>query len=349
MPLYEYPGAFHVHSVHSDGSGTIPEIAAAARQAGLRWVVISDHDTLAGLEAGEAGWYDDVLVVIGYEITPEHNHYLVLGLEEVLPASLPPAEFIAAVRARGGWGFVLHPDERLGAYFKPALPWDDWTLRGFDGIEIWNAISEWTEGLTERNRLLRYAFPMLASCGPTRRTLAWWDSLLAAGEHVSAVGGLDVHATRYIFLGRFPLEIYPYRRMFGTLTNYLLLREELSPDGREAARQVGRGLARGFSFLADRRLGEARGFRFLAEGGKNVGVPGEKIPLTWGIHLTVRSPRWGEIRLFHNGCLLAHRWGKSLQVYIHSPGVYRAEVRRFGRPWLYSNPIWVEERESGDP
>lgn len=342
MPLYEYPGAFHIHSVHSDGTGTIPEIAAAARQAGLRWVVISDHNTLAGLEAGEAGWYDDVLVVIGYEITPEHNHYLVLGLEEVLPAGLSPAEFIAAVRARGGWGFVLHPDERLGAFFKPALPWDDWTLRGFDGIEIWNVISEWTEGLTKRNRLLRYALPMLATRGPTPRTLAWWDGLLASGEHVSAVGGLDVHATRYALLGRFPVEIYPYRRMFGTLTNYLLLREELSSDGEDAARQVRMGLARGFSFLADRRLGEARGFRFLAEGRGKAATLGEKLPLAGEIRLEVRSPRWGEIRLFRGGHILARRWGKRLHVYTNRPGAYRAEVRRFGRPWLYSNPIWVE-------
>ncbi len=341
MSLYEYPGAFHIHSTHSDGSGTIPEIAAAAREAGLRWIVISDHDTLAGLEAGEAGWYDDVLVVIGYEITPEHNHYLVLGLKEVLPAGLPPADLIAAVRARGGWGFVLHPDERLGAYFKPPIPWDDRTVRGFDGIEIWNIISEWTEGLTERNCFLRYAFPMLATCGPTRRTLAWWDSLLASDEHVSSVGGLDVHATRYALLGRFPLEIYPYRRMFGTLTNYLLLREELSTDGNEAAQQVGRGLARGFSFLADRRLGEAQGFRFLAEGGRDAVVPGEKLPLTGEIYLTVRSPRWGEIRLFHNGRQLARRWGKSLRIPVDRLGAYRAEVHRLGRPWLYSNPIWI--------
>ncbi|MGB9722474.1 MAG: CehA/McbA family metallohydrolase [Chloroflexia bacterium] len=343
MPLYEYPGAFHIHSVHSDGSGTIPEIAEAARQAGLRWVVISDHDTLAGLEAGEAGWYGDVLVVIGYEITPERNHYLVLGLEEVLPAGLSPAEFIAAVRSRGGWGFVLHPDERLGAYFKPALPWDNWTLRGFDGLEIWNVISEWTEGLTERNRLLRYAFPLLAVRGPTSRTLAWWDDLLASGEHVSAVGGLDVHATRYSLLGRFLLEIYPYRRMFGTLTNYLLLREALSSDGCRAARQVGEGLARGFSFLAYRRLGEARGFRFLAEKAGQFWIPGETVPPGGDIHLTVHSPRRGQIRLFHNGRLLACRRGKGLHWQADRPGAYRVEVRRLGRPWLYSNPIWVEE------
>jgi len=341
MPLYEYPGAFHIHSTHSDGSGTIPEIAAAARQAGLRWVVISDHDTLAGLEAGEAGWYDDVLVVIGYEITPEHNHYLVLGLEEVLPAGLSPADFIAAVRSAGGYGFVLHPDERLGAYFKPPLPWDDWTLRGFDGIEIWNLISEWTEGLTEGNRLLRYALPMLYIHGPTRRTLAWWDDLLASGEHVSAVGGLDVHATRYTLLGRFPLVVYPYRRMFGTLTNYLLLREEISPDGREAARQVAGGLARGSSFLALRTLGEAQGFRFLAERGGRVWIPGEKVPPGGEVSLTVHSPRWGQIRLFHNGRLWAYGWGKIRRTAAAS-GAYRVEVRRFGRPWLYSNPIWVE-------
>jgi hypothetical protein len=337
MQLYEYPGALHIHTTYSDGTGTIPQIAAAARQAGLKWIVISDHDSLAGKD--EAGWYGDLAVLVGYEISPEHSHYLVLGLSELVPPTLPPAEFVAAVRARGGWGFVLHPDERAGSYFKVALPWRDWSIRGFDGIEIWNYMSEWTDGITERNRYGRFFFPFLAIHGPTARTLAWWDQLLAAGERAAAVVGLDVHATRYRLMGRFPVEVYSYRRQFGTLTNYLLLREPLAQEWPEAARQICAGLAEGRSFMAYRAWGEGRGFRFLAQREGMSWIPGEKIPPGGGVHLTVHSPRWGCMYLLHDGQIVARTWGRQLRVDVDKPGVYRVEVRRFGRPWLFSNPI----------
>jgi hypothetical protein len=61
--------ALNVHSVHSDGGGTIPEIAAAATDAGIDVVVVTDHDTLAG--RGEEGWYGDTLVLIGIELSPK--------------------------------------------------------------------------------------------------------------------------------------------------------------------------------------------------------------------------------------------------------------------------------------
>src|SRR5579859_7085252 len=66
-----YPGALHMHSIYSDGSGTIEQIARAARLARLRWIIVTDHDTLAG-QAYE-GWLEDVLVIVDHEITPERN------------------------------------------------------------------------------------------------------------------------------------------------------------------------------------------------------------------------------------------------------------------------------------
>ena len=47
-------GAIHVHTTYSDGSGTVPEVAAAAQEAGLAFVILSDHDTLKALEEGWA-------------------------------------------------------------------------------------------------------------------------------------------------------------------------------------------------------------------------------------------------------------------------------------------------------
>jgi hypothetical protein len=341
MRLYEYPGALHIHSTHSDGSATIPHIAAIAQRAGLSWIIISDHDTRAGALNREEGWYDGTAVMVGYEITPEHSHFLVLGLEEVLPASMPPAEFVAAVRDRGGWGFVLHPDEQAGSYFKPPYPWKDRSIRGFDGIEIWNYMSEWTEGITTQNRYLRFAFPILAVYGPTEGTMAWWDELLASGERVSAVVGLDTHATRYMLFGRFPVEVFPYRRQFGTLINYVVLRKPLSQEWNEAVQQIGGALAQGHSYMAYQAWGKGRGFRFLAEREGESWTIGEEIPPGREVRLMVHSPRWGQIRLVHNGRVIRRSWGSRMKMTVQDPGAYRIEISRFGRPWLYSNPIYL--------
>ncbi len=36
-------GAYHIHSVRSDGSGTVDSIAAAAARAGLQFIILTDH------------------------------------------------------------------------------------------------------------------------------------------------------------------------------------------------------------------------------------------------------------------------------------------------------------------
>lgn len=341
MALHEYPGVLHIHSLYSDGTETIPRIAAIAQRAGLSWIIVSDHDTLAGLENNEAGWYGGTAVLVGYEITPPHSHYLVVGLDELVPPTVPPAEFIATVREKGGWGFVLHPDEKAGSYFKPPYPWKDRSLRGFDGIEIWNYMSQWSDGLTKRNRYLRYLCPILAVHGPSEDTLAWWDELLASGEQVAAIAGLDAHATRYDLWGRFPVEVYPYKRQFGTLINYVLLRRPLSQEWDEAVQQIGGALAQGHSFLAYHVWGEARGFRFLAERDNEEWISGEQVPPGREVTLSVHSPHWGQIRLVHNGHVILRAWGRRLRTTVKEPGAYRVEIRRFGRPWLYSNPIYL--------
>ena len=60
----------HLHSVHSDGTGTVAQIAAAARRAGVDVVLLTDHDTLEARRRGEEGWHGPVLVCVGSEVSP---------------------------------------------------------------------------------------------------------------------------------------------------------------------------------------------------------------------------------------------------------------------------------------
>src|SRR5687768_14019662 len=67
----------HLHSGYSDGTGTVPEIARAARRARADVVLLTDHDTLEAKRRGEEGWYGEVLVLVGEEVSPRRrNHYL---------------------------------------------------------------------------------------------------------------------------------------------------------------------------------------------------------------------------------------------------------------------------------
>src|SRR6266498_6012642 len=77
-----YRGALHMHTIYSDGTGTVEELARAARAAGLRWIIVTDHDTLEGQRF--EGWIDGVLVIVDHEITPDRNHFLALNVDEVI-------------------------------------------------------------------------------------------------------------------------------------------------------------------------------------------------------------------------------------------------------------------------
>ena len=45
----------HLHSTYSDGTGTVPEIAAAGRRNALDVVLLTDHDSLEAKRRGEEG------------------------------------------------------------------------------------------------------------------------------------------------------------------------------------------------------------------------------------------------------------------------------------------------------
>ncbi len=171
MDMHFCPGALHMHTLHSDGTGTVEQLALAARTRGLQWIVITDHDTLA--PAPSAGWLHGVLVIVGHEITLDHNHFLALNVGEVVDNALTPQDFVDAVYARGGFGIIAHPDEQVANHFKDIYRWDDWEVDGPRqrdgkpvGIELWNLMSDWGEHLTRRNKELLYFFPRLGAERP---------------------------------------------------------------------------------------------------------------------------------------------------------------------------------------
>jgi hypothetical protein len=343
--MYYYPGALHMHTIYSDGTGTIDEIARAAHEAGLRWIIITDHDTLNGKRY--QGRLHDVLVIVDHEITPDRNHFLALNVDTVIDRKLPPQEYVDAVYAHGGFGIIAHPDERVENRFKSNYRWEDWNVDGprerngqSVGIELWNVMSDWGEHVTQRTKEFLFLFPHQGLSGPSPETLAWWDRLNMSGKRTFGVGGVDAHAFRI----RAPwgvAEVFPYKWMFGTLTNYLLLPEPLAGDTETATNQIYSALVEGRSYFINRLDGLCPSLVFHATRGENKWRIGSCPSLADGpLTFVADAGIDAELRIIRDGRVFA----TGLREIRHSttqPGVYRLEGYRKGRPWLYTNPIYV--------
>ncbi|EKE02962.1 MAG: PHP protein [uncultured bacterium] len=340
---HTYAGALHIHSTYSDGTGSIEDIAIAAKKAGLSWIVVTDHDDLSGLS--KEGWYEGVAVLVGQEISPgDSNHYLALNINQAIKDELNPLSFINQVKTQAGIGFIAHPDESLFRKnnYKP-LRWQDWSIQGFDGIEIWNHLSDWVDNYDPKNPLHCFFNRNKILTGPTSNVLKWWDTLNNSSTNiVPAIGGLDVHAMKHNFLGM-NFQVFPYYDSFRSVINYLHLDKELSRDFNEAKQQIYRALKQGKSTIINRVWNiKSEQFSFLIENQTACAVPGFSINYDQGTNAIIKVSRKAKIRLIRNGQLVSELNGKKLVHTDMQEGKYRVEVYYKDCPWIFSNPILVK-------
>ena len=348
--LYESVGAIHLHSTWSDGSLPIPEIADIGAQKGLDFLMFSDHHTLEPKREGLERWYDDILVLIGYEINDpdEINHYLAFRLDKEVKSGVSAQEYVKEVKKNGGIGIIAHPAEKrnsIEAY--PPYPWTAWDAEGFDGIEIWNQISEWLEGVTRSNFLWRVWHPLRSIRFPVWEILQRWDELNKK-RRVVGIGGIDVHAYEMKILGFIKFQIYPYKVQFKSIRTHFLTEKPLKRNNsklsfKEAEQEMYKALSLGRCFVSNYYLGDARGFKFYCKGSENRYPMGSRININKNAGFYISAPAPGYIRLLRNGKLISQKKGKELYKEVEQDGVYRAEVFKRKKGWIYSNPIVIEK------
>ena len=361
--MHEYAGNMHIHTPYSDGEKWHKEVAEAAIRAGLDFIIVTDHNVWVH---GVEGYYETdegrVLLLTGEEVhdvrrQPQANHFLVYGAgQEMSPYAADPQELIDATNAAGGCGFLAHPYERdLPLFNGPDLGWHDWDVEGYRGLEIWNYMSSFKNelsravdgqnGLLARLSILRMALhPERYVTAPEPEVLEKWDSLLAEGKRIAAIGNSDAHGTP-MSMGPITRTIFPYEFLFRAVNTHILTPQALSGDVERDRGLVHSAIGRGNAWVGYDMAHPTKGFRFSGKG-QNKGIMGDRIRLDAGATLQVYAPRRAHIRLIHRGEVVAEVQNE--QNLTHMPveaGAYRAECyipyEGQERGWIYSNPIYL--------
>ena len=342
--LFHYSGIIHVHSTYSDGQKSIPEIAAIANELKADFLLMSDHNTLQPKLDGLEGWYENVLVGIGSELNDKEdkNHYLAFNIKTPVNHKVPATDYVCQVRKQGGFGIIAHPDEsrtHIEAY--PPYPWTLWDSDCYDGIEIWNQMSEWMEGLTHFNKFWRAMHPRRSVVSPKKETLARWDKG-NMDRRITGVGGVDAHGHIHRLLGMFSIRIFRYKVSFRTIRTHILTERELPGDDYEMALQlVYDAIREARCFVSHSYLGNASAFRFRAENDSGTAQMGGTLVLKEETQLVVVNPEKAETRLIFNGNEIGREEGRRITFKVARPGVYRVEIRKKGKAWIFSNHIRI--------
>ncbi len=359
--MFEYSGSIHIHSKFSDGSGTVEEIARSAEESGLDFMILTDHNTLRAKEKGYEKWYGDTMLIVGYEVNDikNRNHYLVFGLDKVIGTfeklpdgdlgnKLTANEYVSQIKKKGGIGFLAHPHEsRDHLPEHPPYPWTAWDSEDFTGMEIWNHMSEWTEGLNESNKLQRFIHPLKSISAPPEITLKKWDELNEKRK-VVALGGIDAHAHKHNIMG-FEFEIFAYKILFKSIRTHVLVDREFDKGNPESFEsdmdQIIDALGKGRSFVVNNYYGSGKGFRFMAEyDGLNYTM-GDEIVFDKSrkkkIIFRTFLPSEAKIRLIHNGKCADELNGLDCIWDTDETGSYRIEAWKDKKGWIFSNHIRV--------
>ncbi len=272
--MFEFVTNIHMHTRYSDGHGSHEDIVNAAMEAGIDGVIVTDHNIwVKGLEGYFHKEGQKVLLLVGEEVhdqvrEPQKNHLLVIGAEQEMASLAADAQaLIDGVAKANGLSFLAHPCEKESPGLRePDLSWVDWQVKGYTGIELWNAMSEFKEHARTRLHAVFYAFnPPRVARGPSEETLKKWDSLLRTGRKVVVIGGTDAHQFPGS-LGPLKRTVYPYRFHFKTVNTHLLLTTPPVNDLKHDRALVIDALRAGHAFIGYDLPASTRGFRFTAQG-----------------------------------------------------------------------------------
>lgn len=328
-------GAWHVHTVRSDGRGTLDEVVRAAREAGLRFVVVTDHNTLA---PEDEGWRDGVLVVQGTEASTPFGHVAALGVPRALTPEERERDPLGAIRALGGEAVLAHP-------FHPRRPFTGWGRGPWRGLEIVSNDTSWGEVVAGREwgraALAALVLPWDAGRAVNALGSTSTEERRRFDAEVAAARGTEPRRPARVLLCSADAHGYPsYRAAFEAFSMHLPV--SLSGDGAADARAVAQALTDGRAVCVFDGVAPAGGVRLERPPGR---AP--------GLELSLVAPDLSRARftLLRDGVPVAQRAATAAQGRAVvpfdcgggcGPGDYRVEGTWDDRPWIFTNPVRIE-------
>jgi len=348
MSLYDIRGVIHCHSTQSGGAGSIEDIAKAANEVGIDFVVLNDANTLKARTEGQEKYHGSTLVIVGTEIAPEAGNRLIALGDEPLQGveglhSKAPQEAIDEIARQGWLPFISDPDSTGSKRFgKPAKAWSDWNAQNYTGIAVWNLNTDWLAQVERDTATIAdHKEFENALAGPRTETIKRWDALLQKRK-VVGIGEVDAYNWKLDFAGE-SVQVFPYETALKTITNHLLLPKPLDKNPNKAKKQVLEALRAGRLYVSFDWWDDPTDFTFEVDNGKKTALMGEEIAMGEKTELVVAVPEEALINVFHNGESIHEEENDEVLIEISQPGVYRIEAMRDNLTWVLSNPIWVKK------
>lgn len=200
-----YKGDLHCHTFHSDAQGSPELLHSAARQAGLDFLAVSDHNTTTQRRYFHAHSSPALVFVRAMEVTTAAGHANVFGVDDWIDFRMTRWEdahrLSQIVHDKGGLLSINHD--------KPTIPWE-YALPRLDCMEVWQ------QAWFARNWI----------------SLRRYQERLASGCKLSAIGGSDYHQ---------PARLLPEGPLVLARPTTVLWLPELSEDAVLAAMKAGHG------------------------------------------------------------------------------------------------------------
>ena len=321
------------------------QIARAGRRARADVVLLTDHDTLEARRRGEEGWYGDVLLLAGVEVSPRRrNHLLAFGIDSPIDHEGLDADGICrAVTEAGGIGFAAHPWSRGSRRFKRAgegMPFDDLESEWLHGVELWSFVTDSAEALGSLGDALRFVVaPQRLLDHPPTRNVEAWDRLCLT-RPVVAIGGLDAHQIGKRVGPVVPLRLMAYKRSFRFIRTHVLCKQAPTGELEHDREQVFGALRAGRCYIAVDAIAPARGFRFEAD---DLDMGSEAPPGGARCGCARRSPRaCGSCATGWRSPPPRRRCSTTRSRNPASTGSRRCAARTGReRTWILSNPIYL--------
>lgn len=327
-PFQDLRGSLHIHSAAGSHSiGTYLDIIEAAEEASYDYVFITDHPK----EYTLFNQIEDPGIVVIY------------GWEEERP------DVARNLRSQNNEVVIF------SSYTQGPVP-DDAT-----GIEVFNiaenarpanGIMTWMTWLYHQPTYPDQFFFHLWQVDEERLRL--WDETTAQRK-LAAVAGNNAHQNLGLILQTtsgarlLSVMVDPYVESFRFVTNHTLL-----PLGQEVSQEsVLAALRKGSSYIAFEGIADPTGFAFYAKRGDRLYTMGDEVPPE--TELIFQAPVPSRFELIRAGETIEALEGSRFVFIAVDPGAYRVEVYPLepprlikGKPWIISNPIYVQGEEEAE-